>query len=146
MNLKKQIVSKSFDWCMAHRLGKGYQGKCKSLHGHSYSATVVMQLHDYSTLNDYDMVKDYNDMKSFKTWIDDNLDHGCLVSSTDKSLLNFLKKEKSTYFVIEGNPTAENIAIMLYKQAQKLNDSYAYIIEVRVKESLGTEAICGGML
>ena len=118
-------ISTDLKWEAAHRLVDGYPGNCAHNHGHSYKATVFVELLGES-LNEYGFVKDFADFKLLKKWIDDNWDHATLVNARDKELLEFLSKNKQRFYVFENNPTAENIALQLYLAAcTSLNDKKA---------------------
>jgi 6-pyruvoyltetrahydropterin/6-carboxytetrahydropterin synthase len=78
------------------------------------------------------MVFDFEDIKrTVQTWIDEELDHKMLLSRED-SLVDVFKKLGEPVFLMEGNPTAENIAKTIYDYAvsQKLP-----IYEVRLWET-----------
>lgn len=133
-------ISKSFKWEAAHRLVHGYPGNCSQLHGHSYTATVVME--SLGQLNHFGFVKDFNEMKVLKQWVDHNWDHATLVSSEDLELLSWLISNKQRHFIVEYNPTAEIIGTLLFGQAAKLlNDTHSRVVEVRVNETCTSETV-----
>lgn len=133
-------VSKEFKWEAAHRLVHGYPGNCSQLHGHSYTATVVMEA--TGGLNKFGFVKDFNEMKVLKQWIDTNWDHGTLVSSDDTQLLKWLTDQRQRHYTIEYNPTAEVIGTVLFKQASDLlTDEYSQVVEVRINETCTSETV-----
>lgn len=104
----------------AHRLNKGYEGKCKHLHGHSYAVRVTMTA---GSLDQYDFVMDFDDIKAmFDTWVQQNWDHATLVSEMDTTLIAFLASESQRYFVIPGkqNTTSECLAAFLFTQFTQL--------------------------
>jgi 6-pyruvoyltetrahydropterin/6-carboxytetrahydropterin synthase len=157
----RQTVEKDFKWEMAHRLvgltqEEGdihavlvYKGNCRNLHGHSYHASIQIELLDYQGhkgLDEFGMVFDYNVMKEMKDWIDANLDHAIMVSSFDAPLLKFVKEQtgRDKHFEIEESATAENIAKLLYKQAGKMfNDDRVRVCSVKVRETDSSEARYG---
>ena len=60
------------EFAAAHRLGKGYQGKCQHLHGHNYRVVVLLA---GEQLDGYDFLIDFNDIKSlFDVWLQQNWD------------------------------------------------------------------------
>ncbi len=64
-------VVKEFTFDAAHHL-HAYEGKCKSLHGHTYKAI----LHFSGYVNNIGIVVDFSDMKQiFKERIESKLDH-----------------------------------------------------------------------
>ena len=104
----------------AHRLNKSYPGKCQTLHGHTYAASVVIRA---DTLDQYDFVIDFDDVKRlFDNWVQSHWDHVTLVSEMDVSLLEFLKAEDQAYFVLPGqrNTTCEAMTEFLFKTFNEL--------------------------
>ncbi len=135
------IVSRDLrTFSAAHRLNKGYQGKCQYLHGHSYNACVTLAA---KGLNEYDFVMDFGDIKLlFDEWVQKHWDHVTLVSEQDVTLIEFLKSEAQDYFVIPGgcNTSTEVLAEFLFKQfnailAQQVYAHHVKLIAVRVCES-----------
>lgn len=137
-------VSKDYRWEAAHRLIHGYPDNCRHLHGHSYNATVTMELLQGRHLNQYGFVYDYNDMKKLKKWINDHFDHACFVSSEDTELIDFLNGQvgRGKHYIFRGQSSAERICEELYRVAsQMLGDERARVVEVRVRETCTSEAI-----
>lgn len=125
----------------AHRLNKGYQGKCRHLHGHTYHVRVVLSA---ELLDQYDFVIDFGDIKRmFDVWVQQHWDHATLVSELDQPLLDFLVSQKQDHFVIPGqrNTTSEALAEFLFKQFSKILSTSQYadttirLCEVVVSES-----------
>lgn len=105
-------VSKTISWEAGHRL-MNYSGACKNYHGHSYYAEITIGA-KYS-LDDMGFVIDFSDIKeNVKKWIDANWDHAFFLNSEDKEAIDFMGKN-SKIFLFKGNPTAENIAKVLYE-------------------------------
>lgn len=105
--IKKRLKDAS----ISHRLGNGYEGPCKNLHGHTYHFDVEVACDE---LDRFDMCVDFKDLKVCCKWIQDNLDHGTLVSHTDETLHNFIANCGAKHYVMDGNTTAENIAQHLH--------------------------------
>lgn len=61
-------ITKEFGFDAAHKLEKGYPGKCKINHGHHYILQVTVGLIEGAELTQYDMVMDFGDLK--KVWQD----------------------------------------------------------------------------
>ena len=60
------------------------------------------------------MVVDFGDIKrEIKAWIDDNLDHKMLLAQADP-IIPVLEQAGESFFVMADNPTAENIAKLIY--------------------------------
>lgn len=114
-----QSIGRSYMFCAAHRI-MGHEGKCKNLHGHTYTAEVVLSLRTSEheggpcTVDNLGRILDYSVMDEvFGTWIKDYLDHGAILSTSDP-LVPILRKEGSRLIPCNLQPTAENIASMLY--------------------------------
>lgn len=131
-------VTKQFRWEMAHRLVNGYQGKCNSLHGHSWVAYVMLGADD---LDKFGFVIDFGDFKQLDRWIQELWDHAAMLKSDDpmlQSLKNFPEQRLNTVF---ENPTSEYIASLLYVKATELfEDKRVWVVEVRVEETCTSQA------
>jgi 6-pyruvoyltetrahydropterin/6-carboxytetrahydropterin synthase len=107
-------VTQQFDFCYGHRL-LNYDGKCKYLHGHN--GRVVISL-EGEKLDDRGMLVDFTDIKrGIRGWIDDALDHRMILNQADP-LLAMLQQQAQPVFVIPHNPTAENIARLIFEYAE----------------------------
>ena len=103
-------VSREIDFCYGHRL-LNYAGKCKYLHGHNGRAIITIES---ATLDERGMVLDFSDIKNVvSTWIDEKLDHRMLLHKTDPAV-PLLQKMGEPLFLMEENPTAENIARLIF--------------------------------
>jgi 6-pyruvoyltetrahydropterin/6-carboxytetrahydropterin synthase len=103
-------VSREIDFCYGHRL-LNYDGKCKYLHGHNGRAIITIES---ATLDERGMVLDFSDIKRVvSTWIDEKLDHRMLLHRTDP-VVPLLEKMGEPLFLMDENPTAENIARLIY--------------------------------
>ena len=103
-------VTTSIDFCYGHRL-LNYEGECRHLHGHNgrVEVDVVSDEPDYRG-----MVVDFSDIKSIvKTWIDDNLDHR-MILHRDDPLVDVLVELGEAHYVLDTNPTAENLAAHIH--------------------------------
>jgi 6-pyruvoyltetrahydropterin/6-carboxytetrahydropterin synthase len=104
-------VSREIDFCYGHRL-LNYEGKCRHLHGHNGRAVIVLEA---AELDDRGMVLDFSDIKQVvSTWIDDNLDHRMILHQDDPAR-DALQKLGEPLFLIDRNPTAENIARLIFE-------------------------------
>jgi len=100
----------------AHRLLKGYKGKCQNLHGHNYAVELTICA---KQLNQYDFVIDFNEVKQhFDSWIQTNWDHATLVSEADQTLYEFVSAQHQKYYLLPGdkNTTAECLAEYLFQK------------------------------
>ena len=80
------------------------------------------------------MLVDFSDIKSaVSTWIDENLDHRMLLRRDDP-VAPLLKDMGEPMYLLDDNPTAENIAKLIFDQANTLQLP-APIVEVRLWET-----------
>lgn len=104
-------VSREIDFCYGHRL-LNYNGKCKHLHGHNGRAIITIES---AMLDERGMVMDFSDIKNVvSNWIDEQLDHRMLLQRTDP-VVPMLEKMGEPLFLMDENPTAENIAKLIYQ-------------------------------
>ena len=102
----------------AHQL-RGYRGKCENLHGHNYKIEIYARGRE---LNNIGLLVDFVELKEAADELVTYLDH---------KNLNELEP-----FVVEQNPSAENVArFVLEKLAAKINDERVQIFKVRCFET-----------
>lgn len=107
-------VTKQIDFCYGHRLLE-YEGRCAHPHGHNAVADIALQA---TSLDASDMVCDFGDVKQImKAWIDRELDHK-MILRRDDPLLPVLRHLGEPVFVMDHNPTAEQIARLIFERAQ----------------------------
>jgi 6-pyruvoyltetrahydropterin/6-carboxytetrahydropterin synthase len=108
-------VTREIYFCYGHRL-LNYQGKCRYLHGHNGRVVITLQ---GSALDARGMLVDFGDIKeTIQRWIDENLDHNMLLCRDDP-LLPVLRDRGERVYAMDQNPTAENIARLIYDQTRK---------------------------
>lgn len=106
-------VTQHIDFCYGHRL-LNYDGKCKQLHGHNGRAVIVLE---QEHLDHRGMLVDFSDIKrKLRTWIDDELDHR-MILHRDDPVIPYLRELNEPIVLIDENPTAENIAKLIYDKA-----------------------------
>lgn len=104
-------VTREIDFCYGHRL-LNYEGKCRYLHGHNGRAIIAIEA---ERLDDLGMVMDFSEIKRVvSTWIDQNLDHRMLLCRDDP-MVPILEKLGEPMFLMDHNPTAENIARLIHE-------------------------------
>lgn len=107
-------VTRQIPFCYGHRL-LDYAGKCKHLHGHNGLAVVTLE---GAELDERGMLVDFGEIKSkLQRWIDEELDHN-MILRRDDPILPLLQERGERVFVMEANPTAENIARLIYDQGR----------------------------
>ncbi len=108
------LVTRKIDFCYGHRL-LNYGGKCRHLHGHNGRVVISFQANQ---LDERGMVIDFSDIKKVVSrWIDDNLDHRMILCKEDPAADVLLELGEPVY-LIDENPTAENIAKMIFDHAR----------------------------
>jgi 6-pyruvoyltetrahydropterin/6-carboxytetrahydropterin synthase len=103
-------VTKEIRFCYGHRL-LNYDGKCRYLHGHNGRAVITLAAPSLDSLG---MVVDFSQIKRVVgAWIDAHLDHRMILHKDDP-VLPVLKQQGEPVFLVDVNPTAENIAKLIY--------------------------------
>jgi 6-pyruvoyltetrahydropterin/6-carboxytetrahydropterin synthase len=121
-------VSREIDFCYGHRL-LDYPGKCRHLHGHN--GRVLIRFEGPS-LDQRGMVLDFSEIKRLVSrWIDDHLDHRMILNRTDPAV-PVLQGLGEPLFLMDVNPTAENIAKLIFEVAAEQG---CPVVEVRVWET-----------
>lgn len=110
-------VTQEIEFCYGHRL-LNYHGKCKNLHGHNGKAVIALESQD---LDYRGMLVDFSDIKTHVAgWIDLNLDHRMILNKADP-IADYFQKIGEPVFLMESNPTAENIAKLIFDFAKSKN-------------------------
>lgn len=106
-------VTKEIHFCYGHRL-LNYAGKCRNLHGHNGTAVITLETPGLDRLG---MVVDFSEIKRvIGRWIDDTLDHKMLLHRSDPVIPELLRHGEP-FVELDVNPTAENIAKLIYDRA-----------------------------
>ena len=106
-------VTREITFCSGHRLLE-YDGKCRFLHGHNGKAVITIEGDGLDRLG---MVMDFSQIKRVvSTWIDAELDHRMLLHRDDPAL-PALRQLGEPVVVLDVNPTAENIAKLIFDYA-----------------------------
>ena len=107
-------IVKKIHFCYGHRL-MDYDGKCAHPHGHN--GVVEVELTS-EVLDGRGMVYDFTDVKKhLRGFIDQQLDHRMLLRGDDP-LVSVLQKVGEPPFIMQDNPTAENIAKLIFQEAK----------------------------
>ncbi len=127
-------VTTTINFCYGHRL-LNYDGKCKYLHGHN--ARVIVTLSGES-LDNRGMLVDFGDLKSaLKGWIDSELDHQMLLCRDDP-LSDLLVDQGERVFLMDENPTAENIARLVFNKTRDLGFPVSEVVVWETENSYAT--------
>ena len=109
-------VTKTIEFCYGHRL-LDYEGKCRYLHGHNGLLEVEVEAEG---LDPRGMVMDFSDLRDLvKGWVDAHLDHQMLLWRRD-SVAPLLKQLGEPFYLMDENPTAENISKLIYRQMRQM--------------------------
>ena len=107
-------IVKKLHFCYGHRL-MDYDGKCAHVHGHNGVLEIELSSEQ---LDDRGMVRDFVDVKEqVGTFIDDEIDHRMLLRGDDP-LVPVLKEMGEEVLIMKENPTAENIAKLIFGEAK----------------------------
>jgi 6-pyruvoyltetrahydropterin/6-carboxytetrahydropterin synthase len=106
-------VARELEFCYGHRL-LNYAGKCRHLHGHNGRAIITLRA---ERLDDLGMLVDFAEIKEkVQRWVDETLDHNMLLCKDDP-IVPVLEAAGERFFLMDTNPTAENIARLIYDRA-----------------------------
>jgi 6-pyruvoyltetrahydropterin/6-carboxytetrahydropterin synthase len=97
-------IAKEFNWEMGHRLPEHF-GKCKNIHGHSYTMLVELE----GNIHENGMVMDYHDLRKIVVPLIEKLDHAFMVYKDDIEVIQFLERIDSKKVVVDFQSTVENI-------------------------------------
>jgi len=126
-------VTRLIHFCYGHRL-MDYEGKCRHPHGHNGKVEITMQ---GPKLDKRGMLMDFEDIKqTVQKWVDSELDHKMLLNKKDP-LVKILRDMGEPIVVMDGNPTAENIAKMIFQHAKERG---LPVVNVRLWETVNSYA------
>ena len=107
-------ILKRITFCYGHRLLE-YEGKCAHPHGHNGRLEIELSA---ESLDGKGMVCDFNEVREkLKDFIDRELDHRMLLREDDP-LVGALASVGEKAHVMKENPTAENIARLIFREAR----------------------------
>ena len=99
----------------AHRQPK-HDGHCAFIHGHNWSISLTFSAKE---LDCNGFVVDFGKLKYIKNWIEENLDHSCLLNEADPCI-NELQNSKYFKFFIIPDCSCEGLSIYLFNELNKL--------------------------
>lgn len=108
-------LTKNFRFEAAHRLSKGYVGKCANIHGHSWNG--VLELVSPEKLDQFGMGVDYYNMGAFTKVIEELLDHKILLCVTDVEIITLCERNDWKLILFTENPTCEVLSKFIYEKA-----------------------------
>jgi len=136
-------ITKEFSFEAAHAL-KGYDGPCKSIHGHSYhlSVTVAGTPVAESGSPKYGMVMDFSDLKKIiKKNLIDSMDHA-LILNKDYPVEDVQKISEVFCNVIwvDYQPTSENMLVDFSRKIMNLLPAGVRLHSLRLRETANSFA------
>ena len=105
---------RKLQFCYGHRV-MGHEHKCATLHGHN--AVVEIHAVPLSGLDSLGRVIDFSLLKAkIGAWIDEHWDHSMILCSEDVQTVELVKQapKRKEVYVLDSNPTAENLAKHLF--------------------------------
>lgn len=127
-------VTKEIHFCYGHRL-LNYDGKCKFLHGHNGKAVITVESPRLDALG---MVVDFSQLKTIVgRWIDETLDHKMILHQDDP-ILPQLQEQHEPVVVVDFNPTAENIARMIFMHTRDAGFNVTEVVLWETENSFAT--------
>lgn len=131
-----ETVTRIFEFDAAHRV-MNEKVKCFNLHGHRFKVEVTFEYRSKGALG---YAIDFKELKRIVgAWIDEKLDHACILNPLDEALISVCKDNGWKLYVMgmgaEGdiNPSAENLATELYYVIKALFGEGSDIILVKVR-------------
>lgn len=125
----------------AHRITE-HGSKCRNLHGHRYAVEITARA---AKLDRLGMVIDFGAIKRVVgAWIDETLDHGAILKRGDHitldgravALADICRAQGWKVYEIDGEPTAENLVLVLKAKAASLLADFGIQVErVRLYET-----------
>lgn len=132
-----QTITRVFEFDSAHRI-MHERVKCFNLHGHRFKLEVTIEYTEQKALG---YALDFKEVKRMiGDWIDEHLDHACIVNPDDNDLIDVCLRNNWRMYVMgmgnsnDVNPSAENIASeLLFVSRQLLFDAAKNIKVSKIK-------------
>lgn len=137
----KHLITRRLEFDAGHRVYQ-HESKCANIHGHRYAVEIsccAADLDGIGRVIDFSVIK-----KDVGSWIDTNLDHG-MILYRDDPLVGVWKSfedkavdgvDTQKYYVMDTNPTAENISKMIFEKAGELLEPHSVsVVKVRLYET-----------
>ncbi|MBK42361.1 MAG: 6-carboxytetrahydropterin synthase QueD [Flavobacteriaceae bacterium] len=137
--MSKIRITKRFTFETGHALF-GHDGKCKNIHGHSYSlfVTVLGRPISESSNPKFGMVMDFSDLKKIvKEEIVNPYDHATVFNknSPHLELANDLKKRGHKIVLVEYQPTSEMLVIDFAEKIKSLLPKNIELYSLKLQET-----------
>lgn len=124
--MDKIKLKTKFDFDSAHRL-VGYDGKCSSIHGHIWQVELEIE-GDKNQLDSVGILWDFSNVKKLK----ELFDHQTILKKCveNEKLITLLEEEKNKLYLMNENPTAENLCFEILGYCKMSNPDLKYKIIV----------------
>ena len=135
-----ETLTRAFEFDAAHRV-MGEKVKCFNLHGHHFNVEVTFE---YQSKGSLGYAIDFKDIKRIVgTWIDEKLDHACIVNPQDEQIIDLCRKNNWRLYIMgmglynDVNPSAENLASELLFTLERIfmTDKNVHISKIRLYET-----------
>lgn len=121
-----RTCTRRFEFDAAHRVTR-HESKCRNLHGHRYVVDVTVAA---GGLDKVGRVIDFGALKTIAgEWLDRHFDHGAILNNEDTELIHFLHAQGWKHYVMNGEPTAENLAELICSGLRDVFTETAIIVE-----------------
>lgn len=101
-----------FDIPFAHRQHR-HAGRCSKIHGHNWSVTVTFACRE---LDEHGFVVDFGGLRYLKDWLDEHLDHACVLAADDPLKDTLVAAAPDAWRVYEIDcPSCEGVARHLFE-------------------------------
>lgn len=120
-----------------------HKGHCSLVHGHNWSITLYFECSEVDTNG---FVVDFGNLKYIKAWIEENLDHACLLNDNDEEAQKMLKESGHLFKAYQlPNCSCEGIAQHLYgifdPMLRSKTDGRVWVTSVEVTEDAKNSAM-----
>lgn len=144
MTLGQTCVTRHVDFEAAHLL-EGYDGRCGSLHGHSYGMEVTVSCPDcIRKKHDFGFVMDF---KKLDKILDEYIPDHCFVTNTnngpgtaDYEIAKIVESNGMRIFKMTNEPSAENMVNLFATDLQILVGEEFTVEEIKLWETHGSHA------
>lgn len=128
-----RTCTRIFEFDSAHRVMR-HESKCAHMHGHRYKLELTVES---GILDPLGRVIDFSVLKEVVgKWIDDYLDHGTILNQDDTVPATMCQSQGWKQYLMVGNPTAENLAEVIFDTASSLLTPYFIrVSKVRLYET-----------
>ena len=129
-------LTKKFTFEMAHAL-VGYDGKCRYIHGHSYTLHVTVKGEPEADANNpkQGMVMDFSELKNIiNKLVIERFDHALLLRF-DAPLADELEKAYDKVIKVSYQPTCENIVTDIAEELQAALPETISLCKIKLHET-----------